>query len=165
MRALIVYHTKTGHTRRAAEDIAEGLQSEGVEVRLAQAGDLQSWEVDEDAVIVVGSPCYAGATGVKDGLAGAVRAALRQLESRTLEGKVAGAFSPHCAFGGKRTVQSIEDALRQAGAELPCPGVAFRAGAPLSLVAGPRASEKSREKLRALGRTLAKEARSRRIGE
>ena len=55
MRALIVYHTRTGHTRRAAEDIAEGLKGTGLEVRLAAATELSDWNVAGDAVLIVGS--------------------------------------------------------------------------------------------------------------
>lgn len=164
MRALILYHTKTGHTRRAGEDIAEGLRAEGVEVRLLQAADLESWEVADDAIIAVGSPCYGGASGIKDGLAGPIRSALRRLDPSSLKGKVAGAFSVHCAFGGKRTAGSIEKAVRAAGAVAPCRGVAVRAGVPFSLFTGPKASKKSRERLRDFGQALAREARSHQSG-
>ena len=160
MRATIVYFTKTGHTRMAAEDIAEGLRREGVEARLVPATELETWDVAEDAVVVVGSPCYAGALRIVSGIAGPVRSALKKLAPTTLAGKVGGAFSVHCSMGGGKTVRSIEQALRAADASVPEPGVVVRAGAPLSLFTGRMASDEAREQLRNFGRALAKAARS-----
>jgi menaquinone-dependent protoporphyrinogen IX oxidase len=45
MNAIILYHTRTGHTKRAGEDIAEGLRAEGCEATLVHAN-----EMDEDAL-------------------------------------------------------------------------------------------------------------------
>ena len=37
MKALIIYHSKTGHTKAAADDIARGLEEKGVEVTVEEA--------------------------------------------------------------------------------------------------------------------------------
>ena len=63
MRALIIYHTNTGHTRRAAEDISEGLKGQGVDVSIQAANELAGWDVADQSVIIVGSPCHAGSVG------------------------------------------------------------------------------------------------------
>ena len=52
MKALIIYHTKTGHTRRAAEDISEGLRSEGVDVTIPGVASVS--EVDENVTVASG---------------------------------------------------------------------------------------------------------------
>ena len=156
MKALIVYDTITGHTRRAAEDIAQGLTGEGVAAGLRTAREMAGWDVADEAIIVVGSPCHAGSLAIRAGVAGPVRSLLKRLEASTLAGKVAGAFSANCAYGGHRTVRAIENRLRAAGAQVPQPGVVVRAGVPFSLYTGPMASEESRERLREFGRALAR---------
>ena len=160
MNALIIYHTITGHTRRAAEDVAEGLAGEGATARLLPAGEMPRWDVAGQAIVVVGSPCHAGSLAIRAGVSGAVLAALKKLAASTLAGMVAGAFSVNSAYGGRRTVQAIERRLRAAGATVPAPGVVVKAGVPLSLFTGPKASEQHREELRHLGRTLAQAAKA-----
>ena len=158
MKALIVYDTITGHTRRAAEAIAEALAGEGVVAALEAAREMAKWDVADVAIIAVGSPCHAGSVAFRAGVAGPVRSLLKRLEASTLAGKVAGAFSVNCIYGARRTVRAIEKRLRAAGAEIPQPGVVVRAGVPFSLYTGPTASEASRRQLRELGRELARAA-------
>ena len=159
MKALLIYHTKTGHTRRAADDIAAGLLDEGVEPRLVAAGELEDWRVDDVAIVAVGSPCHSGSLGIAGGVAGPIRTILKQLDLSTLAGKVAGAFSVNCSYGGHRTVRTIEKRLQAAGAHLAAEGVVVRAGVPFSLTTGPMASEKARAGLREFGRALARAAK------
>jgi len=158
MKALIVYDTITGHTRRAAEDIAEGLTSEGVAARLRAAREMAEWDVADEAVIAVGGPCHAGSLAIRAGVSGPIRSLLKRLETSTLAGKVAGAFAANCAYGGHRTVLAIEKRLRSAGAQVSQPGVVVRAGVPFSLFTGPMASEEDRGRLREFGRALARDA-------
>ena len=155
MNALIVYHTMTGHTQRAADDIAEGLQSEGVVPRLVAAGDMQEWDVADVAIVAVGSPCHAGSLAIGGGLSGPVRAILRQLGSSTLEDKQVGAFAVNCSYGGRRTVRAIEKSLRGAGGIIVRDGIVVRAGVPFSVITGPMASENARAALREFGKALA----------
>ena len=156
MKALIVYHTISGHTQRAAEDIAEGLRGEGVEARLQSASERAEWDVADEQIIVVGSPCHAGSVGIRAGLSGPVRSALRRLTASSLDGKVGGAFSVNCAYGGHRTVRTIEKRLRAAGAQVAEAGVIVKAGVPFSVVTGPLASEEARAQLHEFGRALAR---------
>ncbi len=160
MEALIIYHTITGHTRRAAEDVAEGLAGESVSAQLISAGEMAQWDVVGKAIVVVGSPCHAGSLAIRAGISGPVLSLLKKLESSTLAGVVGGAFAVHSAYGAKRTVQGIEKRLRRAGAEVPVPGVVVKAGVPLSVYTGPMAIEQSRDELRSLGLSLAKAAQA-----
>ena len=160
MNALIIYHTITGHTRRAAEDVAEGLAGEGATARLLPAGEMSQWDVAGQGIVVVGSPCHAGSLAIRAGVSGAILGVLNKLTDSTLAGMVSGAFSVNSAYGGRRTVQAIENCLRSAGATVPQPGVVVKAGVPLSLFTGPKASEQQREELRNLGRTLAQTAKA-----
>ena len=160
MNALIVYHTITGHSRRAAEDVAEGLAGEGGTARLLLAGEMSQWDLAGVDIVVVGSPCHAGSLAIRAGVAGPVLRVLNKLTGQALAGIVAGAFAVNSAYGGHRTVQAIENRLRAAGATVPAMGVVVKAGVPFSLFTGPKASDKSRDELRQLGRTLAQAAQA-----
>jgi flavorubredoxin len=162
MNALIVYHTVSGHTRRAAEDIADGLRREGVSAHLQAAAEMATWDVANVAVVLVGSPCHAGSVALRAGLPGAIRSLLRRLDPSALAGKLGGAFSVHCAYGGHRTVRAIEKRLASCGARIPEPGLVVRAGVPFSIVTGPLASEEDRRRLREFGCSLAKVAKAER---
>jgi len=160
MNALIIYHTITGHTRRAAEDIAEGMASESVPAQLVIAGEMAQWDVAGKAIVVVGSPCHAGSLAILAGISGPIRSLLGKLQASTPTGIVGGAFSINSAYGGQRTVQAIEKRLHAAGAEVPMPGLVVRAGVPLSLFTGPMASQQCREELRSFGQSLARTAKA-----
>lgn len=154
MKALIVYHTKTGHTRRAAEDIAQGMRDEGAIPLIVAANDMKEWSVEDVAIVAVGSPCHAGSLGIGGGVSGPVRSVLNLLAPTALAGKVAGAFSVNCSYGGHRTVRAIERSLRAAGAHVAAGGIVVRAGVPFSLITGPMASGESRAGLHEFGRAL-----------
>ena len=158
MKALIIYHTNTGHTRRAAEDIAEGLEDQGADVSIQAASELAGWDVADQDVVIVGSPCHAGSVAIRAGVSGPILSVLKKLEPATLKGKAAGAFSVNSAYGGQRTVHALDERLQAAGAQTPLQGVVVRAGVPFSLFRGPMASEESREQLREFGRLLARAA-------
>ena len=155
MKALIIYHTKTGHTLQAAEDIAEGLRARKVDVNIQPANTLTAWNVTDQDIIVVGSPCHAGSVSIRAGISGPILSTLKKLNADALAGKVAGAFSVNFAYGGQKTVDAIEKHLQAAGAHTPQQGVVIRAGVPLSLFKGPMASRKSRNHLVEFGYALA----------
>ena len=159
MNALIVYHTLTGHTRRAAQDIADGLKSEGVSPHLQSADETDFRDLADIAVVIVGSPCHAGSVALGSGLSGAIRSLLKKLGPSALTGKAGGAFAVHCGYGGHRTVRAIEKRLAGCGARLPEPGIVVRAGVPFSVVTGPLASEEDRQRLRQFGCSLARAAK------
>ena len=154
-RALIVYYTKTGHTRQAAEDIAAGLAEAGVEVEVKPVTEVSAEDVAGCDLVVVGSPCRAGSTGVLSGVAGPVSRWLGGLPEEALQGKAAAAFSVHSCFGGGTTVRSLERMLGERGGRVLAGGPAVRAGVPFSLWRGPEASAEDRERLRRFGRDLA----------
>jgi menaquinone-dependent protoporphyrinogen IX oxidase len=158
MKALIIYHTNTGHTKRAAEDIAEGLRSQEVDVSILDAKEPAEWDAADHSIIIVGSPCHAGSLAIRAGVSGPIRSLLKKLQPDTLTGKLAGAFSVNAGYGGRRTVHAIEEHLRDAGANTPQQGVVVRAGVPLSLFTGPMASEENRQQLRQFGSAIASAA-------
>ena len=90
-KALIVYATRTGETKKIGEIIAEGLRFSGVDVIVSDVNtikketDLQGYDA-----LVFGSATYHG--GMMQGM----KTMLFLAEKAELEGKVGGAFG---AFG------------------------------------------------------------------
>jgi hypothetical protein len=82
---------------------------------------------------------------------------LRGLDKKSLKGKTATTFSSYAGFRGKATLRRMKKLLKKKKAKV-VPGVAFKAGAPLSLWRGPDASEKDVQRLEKLGSKLAKKA-------
>ena len=151
-QALVVYHTKTGHTASAAEAIARGLESRKVETTVKSVSEVDPSELSDYSMIAVGSPTR----GAKP--ARVVKKFLRGLDKKALKGKTATTFSSYSFIRGKATLRRIKKLLKRRKAKV-LRGVAFKAGAPLSLWKGPEASEKDVLRLEALGKQLAKKGR------
>ena len=155
MKALIVYHSRTGHTAQAAGDIARGLQSGGAEVSVLETGELDeraARPADFD-VVVLGTPVYGyrlyrlPARSVADWLASVGPAGL--------EGRTCGAFAVNAAWGGGLLVAAMERSLARKGGIVLAGGPVVRAGAPFSLWKGPDASAEDVRKCEDFGRRLA----------
>ncbi|MEW6555397.1 MAG: flavodoxin domain-containing protein [Actinomycetota bacterium] len=149
--ALVVFHSKTGHTAKAAEAVARGLESRKVKATVKHVDEVRPEEVPGYSVIAVGSPTR----GAKP--ARVVKKFLRGLDKKALKGKTATTFSSYAGFRGKATLRRMKRLLKRRKAKV-LPGVAFKAGAPLSLWKGPEADEKDIARLEGLGRKLAKKA-------
>lgn len=90
-RALVVYATKNGETRRIGDLIAEGMRFEGVDVVIKQASDItDNSELEGYEAYVFGSPTYHG-TMLKG-----METLLFRLENLPLSGAVGASFG---AFG------------------------------------------------------------------
>ena len=152
MNALIIYHSKTGHTKAAADDIARGLKEKGVEVTVEKAVKADPAKAGEFDVLLVGSPTYA--TTRYKGAAKPVEKFMDAIKPDALSGRVAGAFSVNAATGAEKVVAAIEKKLGSFGAKVVKPGPAVKAGAPLSLWQGPDASAKDVEKCVEFGRRV-----------
>ena len=157
MKALIVYHSKTGHTQKAAEDIAKGLEESGTEVTVKPAVEVKPADVAGYDIFVAGTPTYA--TTMYKAPAKTVAKLLDSLRPDGLSGKYAGAFSAYAASGGEKVVSSTETRLSGLGATVVAGGPAVKAGAPLSLYQGPDASEADVAKCVEFGHRLAEAAK------
>jgi NAD(P)H dehydrogenase (quinone) len=157
MKALIIYHSKTGHTLKAANDIARGLEEAGIDVTVKPAGEVKAVDVAGYDIFVAGSPTYA--TTMYKAPAKTVARLLDTLRPDGLSGKYAGAFSAYAASGGEKIVSSTEARLSGLGATVVAGGPAVKAGAPLSLYQGPDASEADVAKCVEFGRRLAETAK------
>ncbi len=108
-RVLVVYYSRSGNTEAMARLIAEGAESEGVEVECKKVEDTTIDDLLGVDGIVMGSPTYYGtmAAEIKKLLDNSVK------YHGKLEGKVGAAFSSSGAMGGgnETTVMDINRAL------------------------------------------------------
>lgn len=156
MKALIVYHSKTGHTRQAADDITRGLKSEGVETDVVKAGEVPGKKVGDYDIVLFGTPTYGNrrynlpARPVDD--------LMKSLEPDGLSGRTVGAFTVFAGYGGGKLVASIEKSLSGLGGRVVGGGPAVKAGAPLSLWKGPDAKPADVTACEEFGRKVARAA-------
>lgn len=109
MKILIGYYSKTGHTKKMAEAIAEGIKKENVTVELKRVKDITIDELLEFEAIIFGSPTYYGV----------MAAELKKLLDESvkyhgkLSDKIGGAFSTSGMMGGggETTILSILQTL------------------------------------------------------
>lgn len=108
-KAMIVYFSKTGHTKKMAETIAEGLRAENVEVQINEVGRASVNDLASADAIILGSPTYYGtmAAEMKAFLDASVK------YHGKLAGKIGGAFTSSGILGGgnETAVLSILQAL------------------------------------------------------
>jgi len=61
VKAIVVYESKYGNTKLAAESVVEGLnQVSGTEVKLAELNDVDLTQIGEFDMVLVGSPNHIG---------------------------------------------------------------------------------------------------------
>ena len=108
-KALVGYFTKSGHTKRMAEAIAEGLSEAKVSVTLQDITKANVDDLTHTDAVILGSPCYYGtmAAPMKEFLDASVKF------HGKLQGKVGGAFCSSGMLGGgnETTILSILEAL------------------------------------------------------
>jgi len=108
-KALIIYYSRSGNTKKMAESVGEGLKSEGVEAIIKEVKEVEASELLKYEAIVIGSPTYYGtvASEIKKLIDDSVKF------HGKLEGKVGAAFSSSANIGGgnETTVLDILNAM------------------------------------------------------
>lgn len=101
MQVLVLYHSRTGNTKKLAEAIAEGVEEvEGVDAVLKSTQEVTKEDFLESDGVIAGSPVYFGTMAAElkkvfDDFVG-IR--------RQMEGKIGAAFATSGAtYGGKET--------------------------------------------------------------
>lgn len=104
-KVLVTYFSRTGHTEKMAEIIAETVRARGHEVTLKRVADTTLEDLREADGVLVGSPTYYGQ------MAGEVKSLFdRSVKYHgKLDGKVGGAFTSSGLIGGgnETTVMGI----------------------------------------------------------
>jgi len=95
-KILVIYHSRTGHTRAMAESVAAGAQAEGATVELKKVQEVKAEEMLAADGIVVGSPVYYGLPSAE------IKALFDESVAfhGKLRGKVGGAFASSGVLGG-----------------------------------------------------------------
>ena len=93
MKVVIVYETKFGNTKLAAEAIGEGLGEEGHDVLVKYVKEINVDEVKDVGMIVIGSPTYVGRP------AGSISKFINKLSDVNLEGKFIAVFDTNMGGG------------------------------------------------------------------
>jgi NAD(P)H dehydrogenase (quinone) len=110
MQVLVMYHSKTGHTKRLAEEIAKGVgEVEGVDCVVKSAADVTKDDFVAADGVITGSPVYFGT----------MAAELKEVFEKCIgvrkkmEGKIGAAFatSGDPSGGKETTLMSIIQAL------------------------------------------------------
>jgi NAD(P)H dehydrogenase (quinone) len=108
-KAIVIYYSRSGNTRKMAEIVAEGIKKEDVGATVKDIKDVTVDELPEYDAIVMGSPTYYGtmASQIKKLLDDSVKF------HGKLEGKVGGAFSSsaNVAGGNETTILDILNAM------------------------------------------------------
>src|SRR3989338_3550234 len=108
-KVLIIYYSRTGHTKTMADTIEEAIKQEGVEVIKKKVEDMQAEELLNYDGIIIGSPTYYGTLSWQ----------LKKLIDDSVKfhgkliGKVGAAFSSAANIGGgnETTILSILEAM------------------------------------------------------
>ena len=153
MNALLLYHTKTGHTLEAANAIIQGIQSAGGSVKLVLAKDFTPQTINQYDVLIVGSPCWG--SSVAHGIAAPIADAIKKITNE-VTGKLCAGFSVNFAFGGESTVKSIGERLKAKGCADYVAGPVAKAGATLSLLVGPAVKPEDIASYRTFGEDIVK---------
>jgi len=108
-KALVIYFSRTGNTKKMAESIVEGIKNEGMEVVIKEVKDVDADELLKYDAIAIGSPTYYGtmAAQIKELFDDSVK-----FHSK-LEGKVGAAFASSANVGGgnETTILDILNAM------------------------------------------------------
>ncbi len=108
-KALVIYYSRTGNTKKMAELVAEGINKEGVQAVLKDVKDTDADELLKYGALVIGSPTYYGTMSaeIKKLLDDSVKF------HGKLEGKVGAAFasSANVAGGNETTILDILNAM------------------------------------------------------
>ena len=108
-KALVIYYSRSGNTRKMAELICEGIIKEGMEAVVKDVKDTAVDELLKFDAIIIGSPVYYGTMSaeIKKLLADSVK-----FHSK-LEGKIGAAFASSANIGGgnETTILDILNAM------------------------------------------------------
>jgi len=108
-KALVIYYSQSGNTKKMAESVVEGIKKEGLEVVLKEAKDTEASELLKYEAIIIGSPTYYGT------MAAEIKKIFDDSVSfhGKLDGKIGAAFASSANIGGgnETTILDILNAM------------------------------------------------------
>lgn len=123
-RVIIVYESKYGNARLAAETIAEGMREvEGIEAVVSEVKEVDLGKIPDYDAILVGSPTHI------DRPTGSIKKFIDKLGKLTLEGKSFAAFATYLLDKSfEQVTKKLEKRItdKVAGAKLAAPSLSIR---------------------------------------
>jgi len=110
LKAIVVYYTRFGNTRKAAEAISDGIREGGLEAVICKdVKDVKPEELAQYDVIIFGTPTHYG------GLADKMLAFMESLRQVNLKGKNSAAFDTR--YVGEKTggLEELEKYMKEFG--------------------------------------------------
>lgn len=103
MKASIIYYSKTGKTKKMAEQIAAGMNAKEIDSKAFSIEDIDHAWLLESSCIIIGSPTYYA------DIASKLKAFLETLGKYSVAGKLGGAFATatYSYGGGDIALQTI----------------------------------------------------------
>lgn len=95
-KAIIIYYSRSGNTKKMAESVLEGMSKEGVSCLMKDVKDVLPKELLQYAAIIIGSPTYYGSMAFE------VKKLLDESVEfhGKLDGKIGASFSSSANIGG-----------------------------------------------------------------
>jgi flavodoxin len=120
-KAIVIYESMFGNTKRAAETIIEGMKEAGVEAVLSTPKELDEKQLADFDAIVVGSPTHMG------GATRGIRKFIDKLGKLKLQGKMVAFFDCHASPEPGKAVGKMEKQLgeKAPGLKLASPGLSL----------------------------------------
>jgi len=113
VKAIVVYESKYGNTKLAAESVVEGLnQVSGTEVKLTELNDVDFTRIGESDMVLVGSPNHIGRA------TRSIRKFIDKLGNINLEGKQAAVFDTYMGGDFEKAVKKMEKQMGEKTPEL-----------------------------------------------
>jgi len=103
-KGMVIYDSKTGHTKNMAFAIGKGMEKAGLDVEILKLKDTKMDSLTEADAIVLGCPTYFAnvSTAMKDFIDRSVR-----VYPRKLENKVGAVFTSYDGIGAEPALLSI----------------------------------------------------------
>lgn len=112
-RGIVIYHSRSGNTKKMAEIVAESMNEAGLPTECKAVSDVKAEDLLDYDAIVIGSPTYYGH------MAGPIKQLFDDTVSfhGKLDGKVGAAFTSSANIGGgnETTIMGILEAMLIAG--------------------------------------------------
>ena len=112
-KGIVIYHTRSGNTKKMAEIVAESMNEAGLPTECKAVSDVKAEDLLDYDAIVIGSPTYYGH------MAGPIKQLFDDTVSfhGKLDGKVGAAFTSSANIGGgnETTIMGIIEAMLIAG--------------------------------------------------
>jgi len=110
---LVVYETKYGNTKKAAETIAEGMEEAGeIKASIEHVDKVDLNKINDFEAIIIGSPTYAGRQ------AGSIKKFINKLADLSLGGKKFAVFDTHLGKSGGFLRKAVKKMESQVGKKI-----------------------------------------------